>query len=256
MDLKSFPKYQNLDNTLLNEIRNDLLTKYSNPKLLDQKFKSLIHQIWGSYYTSRPNFTKLIEKIKSSENPREYISTLLQIHSSTKERSLFYSDFYTNIFAITGLPKSILDMGCGFNPLSFVLDQRFKDMVIDCIDIDNEEITFLNQVFDTFGLNTLHADLGSVLNFDFNREYDVVLLLKLLPVIDQQRRGSVLNILKKVKANHLVISFPTKSIGGKSKGMETNYRDYFMNVVKELNFDLQEILFDNELVFVCSSRSK
>ncbi len=251
MDSKFSDKYKNLDNTLLSDIYNDLLTKYKDTKQLEQKLKSLIHQIWGSYYTSKPNFKKLIEKVRVFENPKEYLFTLLQIHSSTKERLLFYPDFYTKIFELTGIPNTILDMGCGFNPLYYVLDERFNYISIDCVDIDKDETEFLNEVFDFFHMSKCNAELGNVLNFDYAKTYDIVFLLKLLPVIEQQRRGEVLNILKKIKAKCLVISFPTKSIVGKQKGMESNYREHFLDIAQKVGYTTQEIVFPNELVFVC-----
>ncbi|HVX92906.1 MAG TPA: methyltransferase [Candidatus Dojkabacteria bacterium] len=246
-------KYQNLDKSLLDGIYKDLLTKYKDTKQLEQKLKSLIHQIWGSYYTSKPNFKKLIEKIKAADNPKEYVFSLLQIHSSTKERLTFYTEFYNKVFEITGISNTILDMGCGFNPLYFVLDERFKNIRIDSVDIDKDEIEFLNEVFDFFKMKSMQAQLGNVLSFDYSKEYDLVLLLKILPVIEQQSRGQTLNLLKRIKAKNLVVSFPTKSISGKLKGMESNYRELFIEISNKMGYQTQEIILPNELVFVCKT---
>jgi hypothetical protein len=49
----------------------------------------------------------------------QIVSELLAAHVSTVERTPYYKDFYSNLFAAISPPKSILDIGCGLHPLSY-----------------------------------------------------------------------------------------------------------------------------------------
>jgi len=47
-----------------------------------------------------------------------------------------------------------------------------------------------------------------------------------------------------------VISFPTKSLGGRSKNMRQTYRAMLQDLLKETNWQPHELDFPSELVFV------
>jgi len=47
------------------------------------------------------------------------IKELAQTHTSTRERLNHNPDFYEKVFQVTGVPTSILDVGCGLNPVLF-----------------------------------------------------------------------------------------------------------------------------------------
>jgi 16S rRNA (guanine(1405)-N(7))-methyltransferase len=82
---------------------------------------------------------------------------------------------------------------------------------------------------------------------------DVALLLKTVPNLDQQHPDAAARVLSVIRARHIVISFPTRSLGGRGKGMARTYRQRFADLLDETSLARAgEFEFDGELVFVVS----
>lgn len=73
---------------------------------------------------------------------------------------------------------------------------------------------------------------------------------KVLPLFEHQRRGCSLVILKKMRCQYLVVSYPTKSLSGKNKGMRDFYEGQFRNLIKDEPWSVNKLEFESELVFV------
>jgi 16S rRNA (guanine(1405)-N(7))-methyltransferase len=169
---------------------------------------------------------------------------------TTRERLAILDDFYGKIFDITGNPDSIIDHACGLNPLSVLWMGLPDNTKYYAFDIESNLVEFLVSVIGYLGLHDkMEAQMGDILVDEFNYA-DVVFMLKFLPVIEQQEKGSSLKVMKKQKCRYLVVSFPVKSLSGVEKGMASFYSNWFRNLIKEENWQYNEILFDSELVFV------
>jgi 16S rRNA (guanine(1405)-N(7))-methyltransferase len=218
--------------------------RYS-PKELEKNVKRELHRIWGSFL-SRPDFDKLFKKVRdrvdSGEDELRVINDLLLLQSSTKERRGILGSFYKEIFNITGIPNKVVEYGCGINALTY--PYMGNDIEYIGFDIDRELIDFLNSVFKLFSFKG-GCRLGDVLLMDFE-DSDITFLLKLLPLLDKRE----LSILESIPSEFIVVSYPTESISGKNVGMVDNYRDSFNSLVKDKGWDIDELLFDKELVFV------
>jgi 16S rRNA (guanine(1405)-N(7))-methyltransferase len=117
-------------------------------------------------------------------------------------------------------------------------------------DIDSEEVAFLQNVFSLIAPQAkMHVELGDILSDRFAYA-DVTLFLKLLPVLEHEKKGSSLGVLKKQQCKHLVVSFPRESIGGREVGMTDFYRNWFRELITPESWDAEELLFPNEIVFV------
>jgi 16S rRNA (guanine(1405)-N(7))-methyltransferase len=79
---------------------------------------------------------------------------------------------------------------------------------------------------------------------------DVALLLKTLPVLQHQTKD-VLPILDAIHAPWLVVSFPTKSLGNRGKGMPSTYRATMQDLLKARpKWESHELAYPSELVYV------
>ncbi|ENT7165963.1 16S rRNA (guanine(1405)-N(7))-methyltransferase ArmA, partial [Acinetobacter baumannii] len=85
--------------------------------------------------------------------------------------------------------------------------------------------------------------------------YDVVFLLKMLPVLKQQD-VNILDFLQLFHTQNFVISFPIKSLSGKEKGMEENYQLWFESFTKGWIKILDSKVIGNELVYITSGFQK
>ena len=243
-------KYKALYEKTIERVVRDCLTRYPE-KEAEKRAKNLLHQIWGAYFPSRPHFQKLLadfkQEIENGKNVKEAVRPLLQSQSSIKERLPILDDFYRKIFSVTGVPDSIIDHACGFNPLTyFWLPQGIKYFGFD---IDKNQAEFLKSVFKILNIDRVKIDLGDILTDKFPQA-DIVFLLKLLPLLEHQQKGSSLEVLKKQRCKYLVVSFPTKTVSGKEKGMIDFYSKQFQDLIRNELWQTEKILFPTELIFI------
>ena len=60
-------------------------------------------------------------------------------------------------------------------------------------------------------------------------------------------------LLESIQANHFLISYPSKSLGGREKGMKQTYAQHFARLVEGENFSsIQHFEFPNETVYLIS----
>ena len=210
----------------------------------EKEARNLLHQIWNVYWNKRPDFRKLLIKLKT-----EGVLPILEIHSSTKERLPILDSFYKKIFTLTGTPSSIIDHACGLNPLTISWMNLPEDTAYKAFDIDTEEVIFLNSALQELGIKKAKVNVGDILTDDFPYA-DIVFMLKLLPCLEHQKKGVSLEVLRRQKCKFLVVSFPIKSIGGSERGMEKFYEKQFLDLIKDENWQCHKLLFDTELVFI------
>jgi 16S rRNA (guanine(1405)-N(7))-methyltransferase len=80
---------------------------------------------------------------------------------------------------------------------------------------------------------------------------DIVLLLKLVPLLDRQDPAAAARILRAIDARHAAVTFPSRSLGGGGRGMAATYRARLGALAAELGAtEVREASVSNELVFV------
>lgn len=254
-------KYKNLDEKLVTSMVAEFSKKYKS-KVVEQEVKNKLHQIWGTYFASLPDYNKLFEKLTAGQVA---IADILRLHISTAERISFFEKMYIDIFEKIGSVKSILDIGSGFNPLNFQLMNIDLNGEYYVIDIDKKEIEFLEKtlnnkdIFPNKNVNFI-LDCMSALEIDFVnlQKFDVIFLLKLLQNLEQQKKGSGVEILLNSinNAKFVIVSFPTKSVGGKNKNMGENYAIWFEDILSQKNIQSEKLFYENELVYICKGQNK
>jgi 16S rRNA (guanine(1405)-N(7))-methyltransferase len=262
-NIKSSKKYKSVYIKTIQRIVVDCIKRFGgNPpslessgvaKRVEKEAKNLLHQIWGAFYETIPDFNKILDKINSEIKHniefKKIILPVLKLQSSVEERIPILNNFYKEIFEITGVPNSIIDQACGLNPLTIPWMSLPNTTTYKAYDIDENEINFLNSVFKLLNIKNAKAEFGDILSNKF--EYaDVVFMLKLLPCLEHQKKNCSLEILKKQDCKFLVVSFPIKSISGKEKGMASFYGNNFKSMVLSENWEIKELKFETELVFV------
>ncbi len=122
-------------------------------------------------------------------------------------------------------------------------------------EIDSRLVSLVNHVSQSHGWvgHCVWADALSELP---DGQYDVALVLKTLPCMEQQCKGGALLLLRSINAKHIVVSYPTKSLGGRNKGMLENYREQFHRLMGQCDYAVTELVFPNELFFVLASEGR
>lgn len=236
-----------------------------NPKIISadrqtiKEIRAKLHRIYSSYQTKKKRkrdiyLNELSRLIKNNENIHELTNKLLSLTISTKERLEDYQYIYKNIFKITGKPKTIIDLGCGLNPLSYTL-MNLKSLTYYCYDIDQEDINFLNSYFKTIKNKGLSGRAEILDIRDINKiknllSSDIIFMFKLFDLLDKKTKKQIIPLLMK-KTNHLIISFATKTLT--RRPMKLKRRTGFENYLKENNLKFETIKTQNEIFYIINN---
>lgn len=177
---------------------------------------------------------------------------LLAEHPSTKERLSFYPQLYRKIFQITGKPKTILDLGCGVNPLS-VKYMKLDNFTYYAYDLSKEEVKLINQFFKKNKIKG-QAEILDLLNFKNLPKADLAFLFKMTDVLDQGKgHKKSEEVIKKIPAKYLVVSFPTLTMSGKR--MNFPRRRWIELMCQRLNYKFKILEFSSEIFYVVEKLS-
>ena len=183
--------------------------RYKKAKDLEKAVREKLHGITSA-------FNDLIRARSSDE-----LESLLARHASTRERlPLERMDaLYNRIFEVTGEPQSILDLACGLNPLYLL--RRYScpvtgiDVSRSCIELLSSESNFTGRWGDLLNSASVPPE-----------RFHIALLFKILPLLERQSSGAAVELMERIDAEYLVVSFPTRTLGGRNVGMERNYSEW------------------------------
>ncbi|MCK9368942.1 hypothetical protein M0R04_03175 [Candidatus Dojkabacteria bacterium] len=210
------------------------------------KVKSKLHQIWGAYYTARPDFSKLLKKY---QNKQITLLDIARIHSSTRERLSSFEEMFKYIFENIEENNEIVEIGSGLNPILMLLIPKLWEKYT-CLDIDIAQQDFVNAIVKSEKRDDIEVVVGSA-NDISNYNVDVFFLFKLLPVLDQQENGGASKLLEEIKSKYIVVTLPSKSLGGKEKGMRNAYYDKYIPLIESRGYQLLSSKdFLNESVYI------
>ena len=138
---------------------------------------------------------------------------IARCHKSTAERLPSLDEFHEWLFSSVGTARRVLDVGCGLYPLVFPFDRRGRD-VVQYVAADRHRSVV--SAVEAYGaargdgrIVALEWDIGSGWDDLVRRgaptEFDVALLLKLVPVVHRQAR-ELLDVLRQTPARIWVAS--------------------------------------------------
>jgi len=169
-------------------------------------------------------------------------------HSSTRERLSLLPTFYQRIFKETGIPRVLLDIACGLNPLAFLWMDLPNSVEYHAYDIRRERVHMLNRYFELQGLQAL-ARTQDVLVDVPQEKGDVALILKEAHRFEQRSRGSTRRLLDALQVRFLVVSFPRVNLSGQ-RDLAFGYRELLHRIVSGSQWAVGEIPYAQELVFI------
>ncbi len=250
-------KYKHIDIDFIKYIGTQELSKHRNLKEAVKSTKNKLHQVGGAYQTSVPRYSAWLNELKfakRSGNEVRFLETckwIMQHHSSTRERLPVLEQFYSTIFAHLPAINSVIDIACGLNPLAIPWMQLDEHVQYFAYDIYDDMIDFLNESLTLMPLQG-SAEVCDVIHSCPMQRADVAFILKAIPCLEQVDKSAALRILEAVNADHLVVSFPAHSLGGKNKGMIANYEHRFYKQVEHKPWSIQRYEFPGELVLLVS----
>jgi 16S rRNA (guanine(1405)-N(7))-methyltransferase len=256
-NIQSNKKYASILPAFIRRIGKIELEKRRNLKEAIKETKSKLHQVTGAYIGEKAEYASwliLLSDSGKSHDPETLKDTckhILYQHASTRERLSYIDDFYQAIFCKVPPVTSVLDLACGLNPLSIPWMGLDKRCQYHAWDVNTGMVDFLNEAsnFLKIDLSVRSVDLLSVIDF---HETNLVFLLKTLPCLEQVQKGISVTLLKRITARNIIVSFPSKSLSGLSKGMDHHYGDLMQKWLAGLSWSSQVIKFPDEIVYVLS----
>ena len=246
-------KYADLHPDLIRRVCEETVKKYGTKSNAVKEAKKELHIIYDSFLIADGH--KQAKKLLSSYNgtdilsDKEFASELMHLHVSTKERLENAAEIYAYIGQFIHQESSVCDVGCGFNPfaLPFLTERpaRYK-----AYEIGKETVEVLNLYFSKTGKDCYAAALSDAVCETPADDFDVLLAFKLLPVLQQQKKGRAMEFLQETSFSTAVISFPTRSLSGRNKGMESFYSTFFETALPQNITICDKTVLYNELFYV------
>jgi len=249
-ELAASRKYRAIAPAALARVAREALKVARNRADALKRAKAKLHQIGAAFVTSEEiaqvrRVVRALPPRPSDEALRAACRTILRRHASTRERSEPDAEFYLKLWRVTGPPRSVVDLGCGLHPFALPWMGLARDCAYFAGDVDGRIAELVAPLFALGGWRGHAATLDLLAEdapwervlaaadatgasaatdaTDARKPADVVLLMKLLPTLERQRTGAAQDLLERVRASYVVVTFPGRSLGGRTKGMVENY---------------------------------
>ena len=244
-------KYRTINPELVRRVAADELAKGRKFKDTVKAIKNKLHQVGGAYLGTPIDYPAWLERLRDAtpEARPKVCRQVMALHASTKERLPILETFYQTIFVKLPPFASLLDVACGLNPLALPWMGLPPGTTYYACDIYADMVDFVEGALEIFG-QPGEAFICDVVGAPPAQKVDVALILKAIPCLEQIGKGAGELLLNSIQANHLVVSYPVHSLGGRGKGMRENYESSFMELVAGKNWGIEKLAFETELVFL------
>lgn len=248
-------KYSRIHDGLIESLIRDELGKRANEKELLKAVTAKLHQVGAAYFPRSPAYERWLEKLADcpvdihSTEAKALCAELMGAHSSTRERLPIVENFFNTTLASIAPVESILDLACGFNPLALAWMPIAAEIQYFGCDIFSDMTNFLNKFYRHMNLagDFCTCDLTGM---QFIRRAQVAFLLKTLPCLEQIEKNISAELLERIPADYLLISYPVRSLGGRAKGMGKTYETQFNDLAARMKWDFKRFEFESELAFL------
>ncbi len=250
-------KYEDVCPALVRRIAARELAIRGRPKEVIKATRRKLHQVGAAYWRSSepsgPHYVEWLEALGQAitNGPaalKDTCRTIMASHVSTSERLPLLDTFYQRALEPITPVSSVLDLGCGLNPLTAPWMPLAKGASYHAYDIYGGLMAFLGEALPLLGMQS-QIGCEDVLAQPPNVQADLALLLKVLPLVEQLW-GDPRAFLQRVNAPHLLVSFPVATLGGHRRGMRHHYAQRFEVLASEAGWEWQAHLFKTELVYL------
>jgi 16S rRNA (guanine(1405)-N(7))-methyltransferase len=250
-------RYRDISADLIRKVGIQELSKGRTLKEAVKATRNKLHQVGGAFQEQvidYPSWKQELAAVSTEgDDPelRKFCTRMMALHVSTRERLPILETFFSTTLGGLGPIHSIMDLACGLNPLALPWMPLAEDAVYYGCDIYRDMTDFLNTFITHLGRQgkvTCCNLVGEVPT----QQVQVALLLKTLPCLEQVDKAIGNRLLDGIKAEHLLVSFPAHSLGGRSKGMVKNYSNNFSELIADQPWKVQRFEFSSELVYLLS----
>lgn len=203
-------------------------------KIIIKEVRSKLRDLTGRFQVSMKKRLELLQNNRIKE--------LLKTHSSTAERLAFYPDLKKLIASLR--ITSILDLGCGLNPLALAN----KEINYHAADIKEDDLNIVKIFFQKNKIK------GEIFTYDLRKisdnlpKADLCIIFKVLDIIEKNPYKLTEKILLNIMSKYFLISFATKTLSGKK--MNFPRRKWLDYLLKRLNYKYKTFSSDSEIFYL------
>jgi 16S rRNA (guanine(1405)-N(7))-methyltransferase len=251
------PKYKTIVNSLVLRLSHEAISNGLTGKAAVKVVRNKLHQVGGAYFKQKIDYAA--EQAQLAQLPMDphsdqvaaFCQKTMRSHASTAERLPILAEFFQTCLAPIAPVTSVLDLACGLNPLAIPWMPLSGSAQYFACDIYLDMLALIESFFIHVNLDgkTSACDLVSAIPI---QEVQVAFLLKSIPCLEQMDKRIGIRLLEGIQAEHILVSFPVHSLGGKNKGMQDFYGEHFTAMIKEESWRVREFHFKTELAFLVS----
>ncbi len=248
--LRSSVKYRYLCEATLTRMARWALERHASPKDAAKAAKSKLHQVYGAYM--EPGTCERVARGVAAlpeEELRVVCRRIMESHASTRERLADLEEIGLALADLVKPQGPVLDLACGLNPFALPWMNLSPELSYYAWDIDARLIGHIDTFLAGIGCPG-EAVCRDVLAEPPDVEADVVLLLKALPCLEQQEAGASLRLLRGLSARVVVVSFPSRSLGGRGKGMADHYGAFMQGICGALDIEARILMWPSETFYI------
>lgn len=248
-------KYRAIDLSFVREIARIELAKGRGVKETVKAVRGKLHQVGSAFQEKTIPYPQWKEQLislpKDLRSPEclTAIQQYLESHASTRERLSILPRFFSETLAPIAPVHSILDLACGLTPLTLPWMPVSEQVRYQAVDIYVDMVDYLNHFIAHFNID------GKAAVVDLTSEVpevtaQVAFLLKTIPCLEQVDKLAGKRLLERLKTENILVSFPSRSLGGRSKGMSQNYETHFWSLIEGKPWKVTRYEFPGELAFL------
>jgi 16S rRNA (guanine(1405)-N(7))-methyltransferase len=217
--------------------------------------RNKLHQIGGAYFKRPVDYAKATDELQhlpmefQTEEVGQFCLEYMATHASTAERIPILKSFFKTTLEPISPIRSVLDVACGMTPLSIPWMPLEEGFTYYACDIYLDMLRFIQAFFNHFEIK------GKAFTCDLvdkvpKEQAQVAFILKSIPCLEQVEKEIGLSLLEGVQADHILVSFPVSSLGGRRKGMPDFYQEHFYEMISEKPWQITRFEFSTELAFL------
>lgn len=258
-EVRAGRKYRTVAEALIRRIAAEELAHRHSVKEAVKATKGRLHQIGGAYLDRPPPYEAWLAELRSlvrqgdTEAVRAACRRCMAFHASTRERLPILDDFYATTLRDLGPIRSVLDVACGLNPVAVPWMPLAPEATYLAWDIYADMIAFVGEFFGLVGVRG-KAEVRDVTEIASTPAVHLALVLKALPCLEPIDPEAGARLLRGIAAEWLLVSYPVRSLGGRSIGMAATYEASFRALLADTGWRAQRFAFPTELAFLVRKR--
>jgi 16S rRNA (guanine(1405)-N(7))-methyltransferase len=246
-------KYRSIaSETIEDVVRRELERRGGRSAAALSAARETLHRV-AAFYLGEPEYARVGAELEAARLDAASLEAvclgILSAHVSTRERLPIMADFFRAIFERTGKPTALADLASACTPFSFRWMGLDRSVVYRAYDINADLVELVSRYFRAEGIPG-EAVLRDVLCSPPEEPADVALLLKMYHCLEHRRRGAGLEVVSRVKARWVAVSFPSRNMQGRVADIAGNYRGEILERASAAGWRSEDLELDGESVLL------